>query len=129
MYQPDVHTTVTKSTAEALYHILLRSLCQAQREQLRYRIPRQMAIGNEKRRFGRGIRLSQALEFGNIMLCYDVEGEVARLLSPLAYPVLLILEKGVKHFEILVNLLNTDTEYFTWLYASSVEKHYFYVFA
>jgi hypothetical protein len=39
------------------------------------------------------------------------------------------LEKGVKHFEILVNLVNTDTEYFTWLYASSVEKHYFYVFA
>jgi hypothetical protein len=38
-----------------------------------------MAIGDEKRRFGCRIRLSQALEFGNIMLCYDVEGEVARL--------------------------------------------------
>ena len=72
--KPDVHTTVTVRTTEALHHILLRSLHQTQRKELRHRIPRQAAVRNKKNGLERRVCLGQALESGDVVLCYDVEG-------------------------------------------------------
>jgi hypothetical protein len=88
-----------------------------------------MAAGDKQGWFARGVGFSQLLEFGDVMLCYDVEGEVSRLFSQSAYRVLLVLERGVEYFEILIDFLNTDAEHFTRLYTSSVEEDNLYVFA
>ena len=88
-----------------------------------------MAVGDKQGWFARGVGFSQLLKFGDVMLCYNVKGEVSRLFSQSAYSMLLVLERRVEYFEILIDFLNTDAEYFTWLYTSSVEEDDLYVFA
>lgn len=85
-----------------------------------------MAVSDEKSWFERRIGLGKVLKFGYVVLCYGVESEVG-CLFPLVNRVKLMLRRRV-YFEVLLNLLDTDTQNIVRLDSRSVEKDDFYIF-
>jgi hypothetical protein len=79
--QPNLHTTLTECTVEALHHVALSGLVHRQGQESWGRIPWEMAVGDQKSRLGRWIGLGQGLKLRNVVLSHHIQRESGCLLK------------------------------------------------